>query len=150
MGWEEHVKIMGKAVTVSLERGAHKADSESLFLFSDMDLDCCLTLLPKAGHCFKFTSQFSSPRTFQSLNLSWVSILWMVTEAGRWTQGLEQWALSPAAVLGREPRTSLMCHCTSPKVCNNPFLTYEKSAKPARAGEQENNNTGMCQNQLGI
>lgn len=53
MGWEEYVKIMGKPISLSLERGAHKADSESLFLVPDMNLDCCGTLLRKAGHCFK-------------------------------------------------------------------------------------------------
>lgn len=56
MGWEEQFKIIGKPVSLSSERGAHKADFESLFLFSDMNLDFCGTLLSKPGHCFKFKS----------------------------------------------------------------------------------------------
>lgn len=82
MGWEEQFKIIGKPVSLSSERGAHKADFESLFLFSDMNLDFCGTLLSKPGHCFKFNSQLSSTRTFQPPNFSCVSILRMVTNAG--------------------------------------------------------------------
>lgn len=148
MGWEKQVKIIGKPISLSLERGAHKAGSESLFLFPDMSLDCCGTLLPKAGHCFKFKSQSGSSRTFQSLNFSWVSVLWMVTKAGTWAQVLEQWAPSPAAVLELlwDPRTSLMCHCTSPE-CLRAHCS-EMGNQHNRGGEQENNNSGIWQNQL--
>lgn len=150
MGWEKQVKIIGKPISLSLERGAHKADSESLFLFSAMSLDCCGTLLPKAGHCFKFNSQFSSTRTFQSLNFSCVSDLWMGTKAGTWAQVLEQWAPSPAAVLESlwDPRTSLMCHCTSPDVCES--HCSEMANQHNRGGEQQNHNSGIWQNQLVI
>lgn len=130
---EAQFKIIGKPACPSLERDARKTGFKSLSLFSVMDLDFCGPLLHKPGHSFKFNSQFTSTRTFQSLNFSHVPVLW--SPSVNWCRNINKRksGSSKLSVLQSQDRvtlkvhgTSFTCHCTSPYMSNNWFFIYEK------------------------
>lgn len=69
MGQEKQVKIIGKPISLSLERGVHKADSESLFLFSDMIWIAVAHYYPKQATALNSTVNSAVPE----LSSPWTS-----------------------------------------------------------------------------